>query len=286
MDSSLETARRWFAEDLRIAAPVVRTEAIIDAFARIPREAFCGDGPWRIYPRRWKAEAVAAQDPRPSTLYHDVLIVIDEARGLNNGQPSLWAYIFDHLGLAPGQSVLQIGAGTGYYTAILADIVGPKGQVEAVELDPALATRAREALAPWPWVSVRQGDGAALASGPAADVVVVCAGATHPAKVWLERLSPGGRLMVPLTTAARWGFLLLVENTSAGFKAATLGPCGFFHCDGARRPDEERRLEKALAAMGEQSVPVRALHHGTPAPTEQHVWLAGDDYWLSSQALV
>ncbi|HEY1543798.1 MAG TPA: rRNA adenine N-6-methyltransferase family protein, partial [Xanthobacteraceae bacterium] len=60
-----------------------------------------------------------------------------------NGMPSLWARIFDRLGLRPDARVLQVGAGTGYYTAVLAEIVGTRGRVTAVEADGELAERAR-----------------------------------------------------------------------------------------------------------------------------------------------
>jgi protein-L-isoaspartate(D-aspartate) O-methyltransferase len=59
----------------------------------------------------------------------------------------------------PGDRVLHIGCGSGYYTAILASMVGPGGHVTAIDVDPALAAAAATHLADWPWVSVRQGDG-------------------------------------------------------------------------------------------------------------------------------
>jgi protein-L-isoaspartate(D-aspartate) O-methyltransferase len=282
MERSLDAARRWYAENLRIAAPVVHNEAVVEAFAQVPRERFCGEAPWRVYPRRLKAAPVAVPEPQPAALYHDVLVVIDEACGINIGQPSLWAYIFDQLRIAPGHHILQVGAGTGYYTAILADIVGPDGQVEGIELEGSLAERAREALQPWPWASMRQGNGVE-GDGPPVDVIVVCAGATHPARGWLERLAPGGRLMVPLTTAASWGFLLVAERISGGFKAASLGPCGYVHCEGARRPDEAERLQTALTSLDGRPAPVRSLHLGKPAPGTAGVWLEGEDYWLSTE---
>src|SRR5699024_12650097 len=66
--------------------------------------------------------------------------------------PSFWARNFEHLDIARGERVLQIGAGSGYYSAVLAEIVGPAGQVTAVEVDPALADRARINLESWPQV--------------------------------------------------------------------------------------------------------------------------------------
>jgi protein-L-isoaspartate(D-aspartate) O-methyltransferase len=60
---------------------------------------------------------------------HDVLVAIDETRRLNNGQPSLWARLYDQLNLAPGEHAVHIGGGAGYYTAILAEIIDGRGKV-------------------------------------------------------------------------------------------------------------------------------------------------------------
>lgn len=283
MDHSLDEARRWYAEDLRAIGPVIHNEAVVEAFARVPRERFCGPGPWQVFGHRRAAPAFATRDADPRHLYHDVLVVIDEARDLNNGRPSLWAYIFDQLSLAPGEHVLQVGVGAGYYTAVLADIVGPEGRVEAVELDEELATRAAENLAPWPQVSAVQGNGVAIQGSASFDVIVAFAGATYPPRAWLERLNPGGRLLVPLTGQNGWGFFLLVVNTGPGFAASSLGNCGFFPCEGARRPAEGQRLRQALAGLGNAAVPVRSLHLGSPPPQAKDLWFAGDDYWLSTR---
>ncbi|MGY4408574.1 protein-L-isoaspartate O-methyltransferase [Bradyrhizobium sp. LB7.1] len=51
-----------------------------------------------------------------------VLVTIDASRNLNNGMPSFWAGNFDHLNIARGEQVLQVGAGTGYYSAVLTEI--------------------------------------------------------------------------------------------------------------------------------------------------------------------
>jgi protein-L-isoaspartate(D-aspartate) O-methyltransferase len=93
-------------------------------------------------------------DADPRRLCHDVLVAIDETRRLNNGQPSLWAARFDQLGLKPGDRVIHVGAGLRYYSAILAEIVGPSGEVTAIEIDPGLAERARE---PRPLLAASEG---------------------------------------------------------------------------------------------------------------------------------
>jgi protein-L-isoaspartate(D-aspartate) O-methyltransferase len=101
-------------------------------------------------------------DADSRAVYHDVLIALDAARRINNGQPSLWAFLLDQLPIASGEQVLHLGCGTGYYTAILAELIGPTGKITAIEIDEALAEKARGALSPWE-VSIEWGDHAALA---------------------------------------------------------------------------------------------------------------------------
>ena len=126
----LVAARQGYAEELRFTAPI-RSAAVVKAFATVPRENFLGPGPWRILSPMGPAEYWTTENADPRHVYHDALVAIDETRRLNNGQPSLWAHLYDRLGLAPGAHVVHIGAGTGYYSAILAEIVGGNGRVTA-----------------------------------------------------------------------------------------------------------------------------------------------------------
>jgi hypothetical protein len=119
----LHFVRRWFAEELRFAANL-RSPAVVRAFATVPRERFVGPGPWRIRSRMSRGEYWTTESADPCHVYHDALIALDEARGLNNGQPSLCASFVDALDVQPGQQVLHLGCGTGYYSAILAELVG------------------------------------------------------------------------------------------------------------------------------------------------------------------
>ncbi len=281
-DTSLSEARRWFAEELRATAPVRRNEAVVDAFAIVPRERFLGPGPWRVLPPIRPDDSYLTDDDDPSRLYHDVLVVIDAARRLNNGQPSLWARLFDQLDLKHGERVLQVGAGTGYYTAILAEMVGAEGRVTAVEHDRDLAERAEDNLSPWPQVEVIAGDGTTHDAGKV-DVIVAFAGATHPAPLWLDRLKPGGRLLMALTADNWWGFILKVTRTARGFKAESVGGVGIFHCVGGRDPKAAKRLGRALAPLKGAPPPIRTLHRGKPpAGKKDQVWYAGPGFWLAA----
>lgn len=159
MADSVEQVRRWYAEELRFTARV-SSPSVVDAFATVPRERFVGPGPWLIKSPMNLAEYWMTEDADPRHVYHDVLIALDEARGINNGQPSLWAYLFNQIGIVAGEDALHLGCGTGYYTAIAAELVGSTGKVTAIEIDATLAEKARAALPPWPQVTVNHADGA------------------------------------------------------------------------------------------------------------------------------
>ena len=244
-DDDIEQARRWFAGELRLVARV-EDPRVIDAFASVPRERFVGPGPLRILSSWNMKDYWTPPDASPVAVYHDVLIAYDEPRRLNNGQPSLWAFVFDKLGVACGECVVHLGCGMGYYSAILAEMVGPTGTVLAIEIDELLAGRAREALSPWPQVTVVNGDGTDV-SWRDSDVVVASAGATHPLPAWLESLSPGGRLVFPMTVTNAGGGMLLAKRHPEAFEARFLCPVWFYEFAGARDAGVRDRLQRAFA---------------------------------------
>jgi protein-L-isoaspartate(D-aspartate) O-methyltransferase len=282
MDDTLATARRWYAEDLRCKIPILRNLQLIDAFAAVPREQFVGPGPWRIIPDRI-SEPFRTPDDDPRWIYHDVLVTIDASRNLNNGLPSFWARNLEHLDVTSGERVLQVGAGTGYYSAVLAEIVGPAGRVTAVEIDPALASQARANLAGWPQVDVVTGDGRSVDVGEL-DVVIAFAGSTHPSRQWLDRLAEGGRLLMPLTNESRWGFLLCVIRRGSGFAASSIGGVGIYPCIGGRDEEAGKRLHTALEGVRSGKIPIRALHVDDPAPGDaEKVWYQAPGFWLERE---
>jgi protein-L-isoaspartate(D-aspartate) O-methyltransferase len=192
--------RRFLAEEIRVTANV-RSPRIVDAIASVPRDKFLPPGPWMI-----RSPADVFGPPRhtdnadPRHVHHDISVAIDPSRQLYNGQPSLIARWLDEVGVAEGHRVVHIGTGTGYFTALLAHIVGPTGSVQGIEIDPDLARQAAANLGDWRWVAIEQGNGATNLRKDS-DVVLVHAGATHLLDAWLDALSDGGRLLVPLSGA-------------------------------------------------------------------------------------
>jgi protein-L-isoaspartate(D-aspartate) O-methyltransferase len=240
-DEDLEPIRRAYAERLRVAARL-RSNALVDALARVPRERFLGPGPWQVVDPGMPTgpRYSTTPDANPKHVYADVLIAIDASRGLNNGQPSGLASWIDSLELKAGERVIHIGCGTGYYTAILAEIVGPTGFVIGIDIDVQLAHRARQSLAGYNHVEVWYGDDVPFEPGNA-NAVFVNAGATHPLPEWLDVLALGGRLLIPLTATGAEGYgtggMFLLSRTRAGFAARCISGVAIYPCIGVRDPD-------------------------------------------------
>ena len=156
-DQELAILRRAYARHVYFTsgADDPRLEA---ALAEIPREAFLGPGPWQLpalgspppghYRRTPDAEA--------HWLYADTVVGILPEQELNNGMPSFLTFLISLGRAAPGEHAVHIGAGVGYYTAILARLVGETGRVTAIEYEPALAARAAANLAGYPQVRGRR----------------------------------------------------------------------------------------------------------------------------------
>jgi len=277
---SLEQTRRWFAEDLRMTCHL-RDERIVAAFAAVPRERFVGPGPWRI--RHMVDGYWTTPDDDPRRLYHNVLIALDEGRGLNTGEPGLWARHFDRIGIANGSKVLQIGAGAGYFTAILAELAGPTGRVDGIEIDAALSSTARRNLDAWPNAHVHAADASHRIDGQW-DVIVAFAGATTPLAWWLDGLTDQGRMLLPMTAVRQWGgFMLELQRKGAGLAARSAGWVGFYPCAGARSEADEAALGRALGDSAGQGA-VRRLRRD-PHDADGSCWLHGDGWCLSKHEI-
>jgi len=277
--NSIDAVRRFYAEEL-FCVNHIDAPALLAAFATVPRERFVGPGPWMIqsHGAGWMT---ADEDPRH--LYRDALVVLDEAKHLNNGQPSLWAIHFSLLGVRPGEAILHLGCGTGYYSAILAELTGPTGKVKAIEIDEGLAARARVALEPWPQVTAVHSDGARGPFEPA-DVIVVSAGATHPLAAWLAAVKPEGELLFPLTSTRGPGTMAHLARKSVDrFSAALIGSVFFVDFCGARDPDTSHDLARALRR--DQGASVQSLRCDAHAK-DASCWLHGAGWCFSRAAAI
>jgi protein-L-isoaspartate(D-aspartate) O-methyltransferase len=277
-EAELAIVRRAYAKQIMVPLDAAhpRVEA---AFAAVRREAFLGPGPWPIAYRNRRGYLRAPSDD-PVYLYQDVFVGMLPERNLNNGNPSGHAMLIARADPRPGEHAVHIGAGLGYYTAILALMVGDTGRVTAIEYDPGLAARLAANFAEEPNVRAVAGDGTKIDFDPA-DVIYVNAGATRPVDLWLDRLKDGGRLILMLTMdkeRQRNGAFFRIERRGAGFLAEWLSPGDVFPCVGARDAESERALAAAFDKGGWERV--TRLYRSGDLPEEQ-CWLKGPDWSLA-----
>jgi protein-L-isoaspartate(D-aspartate) O-methyltransferase len=247
-----------------------------DAFAAVPREAFLGPPPWPVS-SAFGFRSIGAD--HAELLYQDVLVSLDPARGVNNGSPSLHALLLHRLQVRPGVRVVHIGAGTGYYSAILSHLTGPDGRVVAVEYDEKLVKRAADCLAGYANVVVRCADGA-LYPTEASDRVYVNFGIATLPLPWIDRLGPHGRLIVPLCAGTRHGFgaAMLIERLASGIAASEVSRVDFVCAEGAATTADDRALRAALTRGGAERV--RSLIWRRPADPSR-CWVCTPEWSLS-----
>ena len=274
----LAQRRRFFADEIA-AVGAISTPRLVDAIADVPRERFLDPGPWLV---RGEADVLTGArrtpDDDPQHVYHNYSIAIDPARQLFNGTPAFLASLIDRLALTPGASVLHVGAGLGYYSAVIGLTVGASGRVVAIEVDPALAERARGNLASISCVELRAGDG----KGPfdeRFDAILINAGVTHPQDSWLDALAPGGRLILPLTVAmpqmgtiGKGVTLLLTKGEDGAWPVSVLNMVAIYSGIGLRDDSLNEALGKALRQT--LFPPIRRLRRDVHEP-DARCWLHG-----------
>jgi len=288
---TLEDCRAFYSQEIRFAANL-STPGLVEAFANVPREKFLGPPPWLI----GSAEACAlsaagmvqmsylpVEDPRD--LYHNVVVSLDRSKDINNGQPGSLARWIDALALKPGEITFHLGCGVGYYTAIIAEVVGPSGSVVGLELDSGLAARAKKNLAAYPNVTVHAADGAGFDPGPG-DAIFVNCGVTHPQNIWLDRLREGGRLVVPFTMAMHptlgQGIMTKIVRHLAAYSAEMVSPVAIFSGGNLRDPALEPLMVKALRSGG--LLRLKSVRRDPHEPADTCV-LHAPEVCLSSAAL-
>ena len=283
--------RRFFAEEIEAVAKV-RSPLLVEALAAVPRERFLRPGPWTVlaevdFTGLAPAKTRETPDADPARVYHNIGIAIDPSRQLFNGQPATLAPWIDALELAPGARVLHVGAGLGYYTAIMAHCAGPSGRVLAFEADPALAAEARSHLASMPWVTVRD-ETTVERFDESFDAILINAGVTHPLDAWLDALSHDGRMILPLTASMPAmgpigkGFVFLVTRGAGDVYAAR--PAGFaaiYSAVGIRDDFINAQLGKAMMAGPQKAQAVTRLRRDRHEP-ELSCWLHTPACCLSS----
>ena len=195
----------------QLEARRIRDRRVLDAMRRVPRELFAAE-----YER--------------GRAYADVPLPIGHGQTIS--QPYMVALICETAGVRPGNRVLDVGAGSGYQAAVLAEM---GAEVHAIERVPELAALARANLARagYQRVAVHVGDGSlGLPEEAPFDVIVVAAAAPRVPAALYEQLAPGGGLVVPVG-GPREQRLELVVKSPEGPAVARSVSCRFVPLVGA-----------------------------------------------------
>src|SRR5690242_12445508 len=113
-NDALAALRATYARQTLDKVRIKDAPALEAAFATVRREDFLGPGPWQVMRFGKGYEPTPSADP--AHLYTDDLFGLIPERGLNNGQPSLHAFLLKEAAIRPGDHVVHVGTGVGYYT--------------------------------------------------------------------------------------------------------------------------------------------------------------------------
>lgn len=197
------TTKEWLLADL-INSGYLRTKAVVEAFKTIDRADF-------VLPET----LTEAYENHPLPIGH----------GQTISQPLTVAFMLEQLEANLGEKILDVGCGSGWQTALLAQVVGKKGRVIGVERIFELAEMARQNLAKYPKLQnakIIMADGSlGYAAEAPFDKIIAAAAATRIPPAWKEQLKVGGRIVAPVAdsivvlnkisdsefkTTEHWGF--------------------------------------------------------------------------------
>lgn len=227
------------------------------AISRLPRQLFIPDVIYRDLPERdrFDNDYVAVSRATQPELWQElvdaddaVITQVDDGNPSpdNSGleltssasQPGVVLEMLEHLDAQPGQRVLEIGTGTGWNATLLASVLGAD-HVTTVEIDPALAARARDTLAARGHGQVTVITGEGLDGWPPHSpydrVIATCSVHTVP-WAWITQTKIGGRLVVPVTNTYFPLGLVVLTRTTDGAAGKVVAPASFMSARAQRRP--------------------------------------------------
>jgi protein-L-isoaspartate(D-aspartate) O-methyltransferase len=218
----------------------VRTERVTAAFERVPRHVFVPDVPVE--------EAYADRS---------IAIKLDEGVPISSSsQPAIMAEMLEMLAVREGDRVLEIGAGSGYNAALLAELTGPSGFVESIDLDDDLVAAARRHLdaAGYSHVRVLRADGARGDPDQAPfDAVIASVGVERIPPAWIAQLRTGGRLVAPLTIRSMQK-VVAFERTDRGLESVAAVDAAFMMLRGPSATEDTVTL-----TLGDPTITLRVL---------------------------
>jgi protein-L-isoaspartate(D-aspartate) O-methyltransferase len=199
----------------------IRNPRVLDAMGRVPRHRFVLDG--------WQVQA-----------YADGALPIREGQTIS--QPYIVALMTQLADPKPGDRVLDIGTGSGYQAAVLAEI---GADVSSIEIIPALAEEAKARLRDLKYrnVEVRAGDGyRGWPERAPFQSILLAAAAPQVPQPLLDQLAVGGRLVLPVGPEGEFQQLLLITKQPDGsLDRRTIAPVAFVPMTGEVRQNAPRR---------------------------------------------
>jgi protein-L-isoaspartate(D-aspartate) O-methyltransferase len=219
----------------------LRSPEVERAFRRVPRHLFL-EGFYRASGQTGPSVLIQhnPRDPRPEHLdliYSNEALPIHVAEGKatsSTSQPSLMAQMLEFLDLSPGMKVLEIGAGTGYNAALMAELVGDPTLVVSVDIQEEVVARTRRLLTDARYshvkLLVRDGFYGVQEDGPF-DRIVATVGCTDLSPHWVMQLKPSGFMLLPLLHCG-WHPLTRVWVEEGRVKGAVVGSSGFMPIEG------------------------------------------------------
>lgn len=176
-ETVLFSAQRLRMVEEQLRGRGIRDERVLSAMARVPRHEFV--------PQRYRDQA-----------YKDHPLPIGEGQTIS--QPYIVALMLEALALTPADRVLEVGTGSGYVTALLAEVAA---EVFSVERYAVLAGQARELLVRLGYTNVRAivGDGSrGFAEAAPYDAIVVSAAADEVPRALIAQMAEGARMIIPV----------------------------------------------------------------------------------------
>ena len=183
----------------QLRARDIDDQRVLEVMGRVPRH--------RFVPERIRGSA-----------YRDSALPIDDGQTIS--QPYIVALMTQALALRPGDRVLEVGTGSGYQAAVLAELVR---EVFTIEIRPLLHAQSKERLQALGYANVRAfaGDGYfGLEQHAPFDHVMITAAVDHVPAPLLEQLAPGGTMILPLGNPFSYQNLVLVTKTGSGSRGS------------------------------------------------------------------
>jgi protein-L-isoaspartate(D-aspartate) O-methyltransferase len=258
MDIAAKYQRQLLDQARQIYHQTPISDATVQAFLATPRHLFV-----RRYRQRastdWCEITHANLHEHLATLYADHALTLfgedDDNVPSTISQPSFVLRMLDLLQFQAGQTVLELGTGSGWNAALIAQLVGPTGRVHSLEIIPEVAQRAADTIAELGITNVQAiaadgGDG--YAAGAPYDRITFTAGTYDLPRPFYDQIKSAGLLLVVIKNAGGGDNLFLLRKTDDHFESAYSIPCGFVQLSGKYKVDSLDPIAvEALPEWGE-----------------------------------